>query len=101
MDAIDELIEQYKEIKIWEKQIPLTAGLMVAVGIVLGFIGFFIPSVWWIFLVFGGALAISGIVFFLISRSSVKKAERKILEVLNNSKIPEDRREKAKSELGL
>lgn len=101
MDALDELIEQYKEIKSWKKQIPLTAGLMAAVGIVLGFVGFFMPSVWWIFLIFGGALVISGIVFFIISKTAVKKVEQKVLEVLNSDKVPESRREKAKSELGI
>ncbi|MDE7399028.1 MAG: hypothetical protein K2N06_05805 [Oscillospiraceae bacterium] len=101
MDVLDKLIEQYKEIKSWKKQIPLTAGLMTAVGIVLGFVGAFMPSVWWIFLIFGGMLVISGITFFLILWNTVNKVERKVTEVLNSAEIPENQREKLKAELGL
>lgn len=101
MDTLDKLIEQYKEIKSWKKQIPLTAGLMLAVGIVLSFIGAFMPSVWWIFLIFGGVLVISGIAFFLILRNVMNKVERKVTEILNSAEIPENQREKLKAELGL
>lgn len=101
MDALDKLIEQYNEIKSWKKLILLTAGLMIAVGIVLGFVGFFMPSVWWIFLIFGGVLAISGIVFFLILRNTLNNVERKAAEILNNAEISENQREKIKAELGL
>lgn len=101
MDAFDKLIEQYNEIKSWKKLILLTAGLMIAVGIVLGFVGFFMPSVWWIFLIFGGVLAISGIVFFLILRNTLNNVERKAAEIINNAEISESQREKIKAELGL
>ena len=101
MDAFDKLIEQYNEIKSWKKLILLTAGLMIAVGIVLGFVGFFMPSVWWIFLIFGGVLAISGIVFFLILRNTLNNVERKAAEIINNAEISETQRAKIKAELGL
>lgn len=101
MDALDKLIEQYNEIKSWKKLILLTAGLMIAVGIVLGFVGFFMPSVWWIFLIFGGVLAISGIVFFLILRNTLNNVERKAAEIINNAEISETQRAKIKAELGL
>lgn len=101
MDALDKLTEQYKEIKIYKKQIPLTAGLMMVSGIVVGIVGLFMPFVWWIFPIVGGALTVSGIVFFFVSRNSIKKVECKILEVLNSDKIPKDRCEKAKSEMGI
>lgn len=98
---LDKLIDQYKEIKDFKKQIPLMTGLMIAVGIVIVFVGFFIPSIWWFFLIFGGMLTIAGIAFYFILRNSIKKVERKILEVLNSGKIPESQREKLKTELGL
>lgn len=101
MDALEELVKQFKEVKIWKKEITRAAVLLVAVGVVVGVIGAFIPITRWVFLILGAMLVIAGLLFFFISRNMVNKTERKVFEVLNSAEIPEIQREKAKAELGL
>lgn len=101
MDALEELVKQFKEVKIWKKEVLRAAVLLMAVGVVVGVIGIFLRDMWWIFSVLGAAIVIADLVFFFISRNAVIKTEHMVAEALNNAEIPDNQREKLKAELGL
>lgn len=101
MDAPEELVKRFKEVKIWKKEVTRAAILFMVVGVAAGAAGFFAPLMWWIFLIFGVALVVAGLLFFFISRNIANKAERMTIEILNSAEMPENQREKLKTELGL